>query len=401
MNTNQIPAHVPAHVPAELVRDFNYFDMAADSDLHEHFRKLHDEPDIFYTPHHGGHWVTTRYDDMAHVFDHPDDFSSRRATVPFAPYQITLMENDGELHDDFRKLLQPFFSPKSIGTLEKVATELTTSLIDGFINKGECEFTHDFAMRMPIIIVMNLCEFPDQDTAYLTQISEDITRSHDPQSQAAAFGRIVEYLATSIIPARTANPGKDMISAIIHGKVDGGRTPTQMEIMGLATLLIVGGLDTVASMLGFIALFLARNPAFRQQLIDEPSRIPKAMEELFRRHGVANIGRTVARDLDYKGIHFKEGDFILIPTAAAGLDDRHYPDAMRADVDRVVRKHLSFGRGPHQCIGSFLARTEIRVFLTEWLKRIPHFEIKAGDAPRVVPGKANRITYLPLAWRTS
>ena len=114
-------------------------------------------------------------------------------------------------------------------------------------------------MRMPIIIVMNLCEFPDEDTAHLTQISEDITRSHEPQAQAAAFGRITEYLATKIIPTRTANPGTDMISAIIHGKVDGGRSPTQMEIMGLSTLLIVGGLDTVASMLGFITAFLARN----------------------------------------------------------------------------------------------------------------------------------------------
>ncbi len=391
--------HIPAHVPTGLVRDFNYFDLQQDRDIHEHFHKLHRGPDIFYTPQHGGHWVATRFDDMAHIFDNDADFSSRHATVPFPPYQITLMENDGQLHDDFRKLLQPYFSPKSIGSLETVATELTTSLIDGFINNGECEFTRDFAMRMPIIIVMNLCEFPKEDTAHLTQISEDITRSHDPQTQAAAFGRITEYLSGKIIPARMANPGKDMISAIIHGKVDGGRSPTQMEIMGLSTLLIVGGLDTVASMLGFITAFLARNPAYRQQLIDEPERIPKAMEELFRRHGVANIGRTVARDLEYKGIQFKEGDFILTPTTAAGLDDHHYPDAMRVDFDRADKKHLAFGRGPHQCIGSFLARTEIRVFLTEWLKRIPHFEIKSGEEPQVLPGKANRVTYLPLTWK--
>jgi cytochrome P450 len=393
--------NIPAHVPADLVRDYNYFDMEGDKDLHEHFRKLHSRPDIFYTSQHGGHWVATRYDDMAHILENDADFSSRHATVPFPPYQITLMENDGDLHNDFRRLLQPYFSPKSIGSLEKVATDLTTSLIDGFIDKGECEFTQDFAMRMPIIIVMNLCEFPKEDTACLTQIAEDITRSNNSQEQAAAFGRITEYLATKIIPARLANPGKDMISAIVHGKVDGGRSPTQMEMMGLSTLLIVGGLDTVASMLGFITAFLARNPAHRQQLIDEPERIPKAMEELFRYHGLSNIGRTAARDMDYKGIHFKEGDFILTPITAAGLDDRHYPDAMRIDFDRIEKKHLTFGRGPHQCIGSFLARTEIRVFLQEWLRRIPNFEIKSGEQPKVLPGKANRVTYLPLTWKVA
>ena len=394
-------AAIPAHVPPQLVRDFNFFDLAGDKDIHEHFHKLHAGPDIFYTPHHGGHWVLTRYEDVAHVFENDRDFSSRHATVPFPPMQVTLMENDGQLHTDFRNLLQPYFSPKSIGNLEKVAADLTTSLIDGFIDKGECEFTRDFAMRMPIIIVMNLCEFPPEDTAYLSQISEDITRGGSADVQQAAFARVAEYLATKIIPQRAANPGKDMISAIIHGKVDGGRSPTQMEIMGLSTLLIVGGLDTVASMLGFITAFLARNPAHRKQLIDDPTLIPKAMEEMFRRFGVPNVGRVAAHDMVYKGVQFKEGDFIMTSTTLAGTDDHHYPDAMSVDFTRADKKHVTFGRGPHQCIGSFLARTEIRVFLQQWLQRIPDFEIKAGEEPVLIPGKANRVTYLPLTWKVA
>jgi cytochrome P450 len=189
-----------------------------------------------------------------------------------------------------------------------------------------------------------------------------------------------------------------MISAIVHGKVDGGRAPTEAEILGLCTLLIVGGLDTVASMMGFVTAFLARHPDHRQQLLDDPKIIPQALEELFRRHGISNVGRTVIRDMDYKGVYFRAGDFVLAPTAAAGLDERHYPDAMRVDFQRVDKKHLVFGKGPHLCIGSYLARTEIRVFLNEWLKRIPHFRIKSEEEVRAQPGKANRITNLPLAW---
>lgn len=394
-------ATVPSHVPPELVRDFNYFDMRGEPDVHQFFKALHEWPDVFYTPHHGGHWVVSRYEDVEHVLENAVDFSNEHQTIPFPPFKVTLLEHDGALHRDFRNILQPFFTPKSIGNLEKVATDLTASLIDGFIEKGECEFTQDFAMKMPIIIIMNLCEFPKEDTEYLVRIADDIVRSGSAEMEEAAFGRAVEYLSTRIIPQRTANPGNDMISTIIQGKVDGGRSPTDLEILGLCSLLIVGGLDTVASMLGFVTNFLARNPGHRQQLLDNPAMIPSAMEELFRRHGIATVGRVAAHDLTYKGVDIKKGEFILTPTASAGLDERRYPDPMTVDFARVDRKHISFGRGPHQCIGSFLARTEIRVFLNEWLKRIPHFALKDGAEVLMSPGKGNRITNLPLVWPVS
>jgi cytochrome P450 len=394
-------AQIPAHVPAALVRNFNFFDMGGETDVYRHFQKLHDGPDIFYSPHHGGHWVVTRYADLDHILNKSEDFSSRHQTIPVNPVLVTLIENDAALHNDFRQLLQPFFTPKHVGALEKNATELTCSLIDGFYAKGECEFTQDFALRMPIIIVMNLCELPQKDTPYLIQLSEDMVRSGDPLVQEAAFGRLFQYFSEKIIPPRRANPGKDMISAIIHGKVDGGRATTEPEILSLCALLMAGGLDTVASMLGFIAMFLARNPAHRQQLIDDPKLTGPALEELMRRHHIANVARVVSRDMDYKNVHFKAGDLLLMATSLAGIDEQHYPDAMTVDFKRVNRKHLAFGRGPHQCIGSFLARTELRVFLTEWMKRIPHFEIKAGAQPIAAPGKANRVHYLPLTWKVA
>ena len=392
---------VPAHVPADLVRDFNYFDMRGETDLYQHFRKWQDGPDIFYSPHFGGHWVLTRYDDIEHVLNNAADFSSRYQTTPPNPSLVTMIEHDGQLHRDFRAILQPFFLPKNISELEKVATDLTISLIDGFYAKGECEFTSEFALKMPIIIVMSLCELPQEDTPYLLGIVEDITRSGSAEEQAEAFGKLFGYFGQKIIPARMANPGKDMISAIIQGKVDGGRSPTPEEILGLCGLLAIGGLDTVASMLGLIALFLANNPGHRRRLIEQPEILGPAIEEMMRRHHIANVARVVARDLEYKGVTFKQGDIILTATSFAGIDDRHFPDAMTVDFDRPDKKHLVFGRGPHQCIGSFLARTEIRVFLTEWLKRIPDFEVKAGEKPISQPGKANRVEYLPLTWKVS
>ena len=398
MTTTQITGDIPAHVPAELVRDFNYFDMRGETDLYQFFRKWQDGPDIFYSPYFGGHWVLTRAEDLDYVMNNAADFSSRHQTTPPNETLVTMIEHDGQLHKDFRNILQPFFTPKNIGALEKVATELTVSLIDGFYAKGECEFTSEFALKMPIIIVMNLCELPQEDTGYLISLVETLTRSGDAAAQLEGFRKLFAYLGEKIIPARAANPGSDMISAIITGKVDGGRSPTSEEILGLAALLVIGGLDTVASMLGFITQFLANNPAHRRRLIEDKAILGPAIEELIRRHHIANVARVAARDIEYKGITIKQGDIILIGTSFAGVDEKRYPDALSVDFDRADKKHTAFGRGPHQCIGSFLARTEIKVFLTEWLKRIPDFEIKPGATPIAQPGKANRVEYLPLVW---
>ena len=171
--------------------------------------------------------------------------------------------------------------------------------------------------------------------------------------------------------------------------------------LGLCAALIAGGLDTVPNMLSFMTLFLARNPAHRQQLIDDPALVPDAVEELIRRHPIGNFVRVVIRDMEYKGLQFKAGEIVMTPTTLAGLDDRRYPDAMTVDFKREDKKHIAFGRGPHQCIGILLARCELRVFLAEWMKRIPHFAIKAGAQPITKAASVNHVLYLPLTWKTS
>jgi cytochrome P450 len=389
---------IPSHIPADLVRDFDFADMRDGSDVYAHFKSLHDEPDIFFTPRHGGHWVVTRYGDMEAILMDNIAFSSRHQTVPPMPITLTLIEWDGDLHADARKVLAPFFSPKSVSNLEEVARNLTISLIEGFYDHGECDFVKEFALKMPIIIVMSLMGLPDEDTPYLMQISEDIVRSTDPEVQGAAFQRVFDYIANDVMPKRRAAPGSDIFSAILEAKIENGRRFTDEEIISFGAVLIAAGLDTVASTLGFLTKFLAENPAHRQTLVDDPRMINNALEEMMRRFHIANIARVVAQDMEYNGLTFKAGDRILIPTSAAGIDESRYPDPFRVDFERGDKRTLVFGRGPHQCIGSFLARTELRVFLQEWLKRIPDFSIKPGEIPIAVPGKANCLRYLPIVW---
>ena len=149
------------------------------------------------------------------------------------------------------------------------------------------------------------------------------------------------------------------------------------ETLSMASLLFVGGLDTVASSLAYIAHYLAQNPGQQQRLRDDPAIIPAASEEFLRRFGLSNTGRILTRDFEYKGVLFKKDEMIMVPNNLSGIDERAYPDPFTVDFDRGIGPldHNTFGNGPHKCIGAPLARAEIQVFLEEFVGRMPEFRL--------------------------
>lgn len=390
---------IPDHVPAALVRDFDFLQPVVEGDLYDWWARLHDGPEIFFTPRHGGHWVTTRAEDIGHVLENYEVFSSQQMTVPKGTHQFPSppIMYDPPLHTDFRKLLAPFFTPKSIGDLEVKARDLSVQLIDKVAAKGECEFVSELSLAMPIGIFLGLVDLPDSDRLELLAYAEKMVRGKTHEEQAEGFMQSYQYLG-AVFAQRRENPGKDILSYALGGTVEGGRPLTEMELLGMGALLLAGGLDTVAGMMGFIMLHLARNPAHQDLLASNPDLMPQAIEELMRRHQIANIARLVVKDTELKGVAMKAGDMVLTPTSMAGLDDRRYPDPMTVDFARADKRSLVFGKGPHQCIGAFLARTELKVFFAEWLKRVPRFSLAPGKQPVAVPGRANAVSYLPLVW---
>jgi cytochrome P450 len=389
---------IPSHVPAALVRDFDFLIEVEDEELWTWWARLHDGPEIFYTPQNGGHWVLTRHDAIGEVLADYTRFSSRHQTVPVAgkPFSLPPIEVDPPLHTDFRRLIAPWFTPKAMSGMETHARELCVELIEGFRERGHCEFISEFSLIMPIGIFLRLVDLPSEDRLLLIDIAERMVRGNE-QVQAQGFADAFAYLDVKL-EERRRNPGNDMLSAIVTGTIEDGRLLTPEEARHMGALLLAGGLDTVAGMMGFITKHLAENDEHRRLLAAQPDRIHSATEELLRRYQIANVAREVVADTVYQGVAMKAGDMILTPTSMAAVDEREYSDPLRVDFDRKNKRSLVFGNGPHQCIGAFLARTEIRVFLREWLARIPEFRIAPGNAAKVFSGRANTVSYLPLEW---
>jgi cytochrome P450 len=389
---------IPSHIPPERVIDFDFANVpGATVDPHLAWKKLHDGPDIVWTPHYGGHWIATRHEDIELIQRDHDHFSHREFSLPkgVKPFRFAPLEYDPPEHGPYRAVINPAFTPKAVGDLEGDARKLAIELIEGFKPKGGCEFTADFAHHLPVRMFLLMANLPLEHRDRFIDWATTMVHGANKEEKQQAFGATVAYLS-KIIAERSRHPGTDLMSRVITAKI-GGKPMEDEIVTGMTAVLFFGGLDTVASMMGFIAIFLARHPAHRKQLIDNPALIPDAVEEFLRRFGLSNTMRTLTMDFEYKGVHFKQDDMIQVPISLAGMDERHYPNAMDVDFSRKPL-HLTFGSGPHRCPGSLLARTEIRVFIEEWLKRIPDFEIKAGETPLTVTGPVNGVVNLPLTW---
>ena len=400
----EIPlAERPEHVPAELERNFDIYSMnTSNEDWQLHLKNVvHAEgmPTIFWTPKNSGHWVAGRASAAKEVLCNNEHFSSRSIVVipemnpnpPFAPLQI-----DPPEHRKYRTLLAPALTPNAVKALGERARSITIELIEGFKAKGECEFVGDFAYRLPIAIFMEMADLPIADRPALLEIADSLVRAESGEEQLKGHMKLREY-AEQKVAERKLNPGSDIISVLVQGEVDGAPLPHH-TLIGMITLLLTAGLDTVANMMGFFALFLANNPDYRQSLINDPEKIPTAIEEFLRRHPIANLAREVIQDCELEGVQLRKGERILIPAAAFGLDETHFDSPEQVDFDRKDKIHQTFGDGAHRCMGSMLARVELRMFLEEWLTRIPDFSVKEGVNINVASASVAGIRELQLVW---
>lgn len=394
----------PDHVPAELVRDFDLYDIpGASEDIQAAYSRIQQSsPDIFWTPHNGGHWVATRAEDILAMQRDYARFSHKHILIPpmpeGTPRQIPL-EMDPPEHSRYRRPLTQALMPSIVAELEDSVRKVAIETIEGLAPRGECEFIEEFAKVLPIHVFLELVDLPLDDKAHLLILAEDSVRGRDAATRGRSQMQMGEYLL-KWVRARREVPGSDLLSKLINVDI-GGERISEPGAISYATLVLFGGLDTVAGMIGFITRFLAKNPAHRRQLaerIGDEAFVKSAIEELIRRHGLANTARIITEDFVYKGVAFREGDRILPANLFVGIDDRLNPDPLVVDFNREKPVHAAFGNGPHACPGAVLARREVRLFLEEWLTRIPEFRIKPGTQPVLATGMVNGVLKLELVW---
>lgn len=296
-----------------------------------------------------------------------------------------------------RKVLMPELNKTALQHLEDEAREAARHILDEVAPRGKCEFVSEVSNVMPIVVFLGMMDLPVSDREMLLPIAEETLRGATLDLRNAAFDEMGEYVR-KWVDQRRGGAGMDLISKIARAQV-GDRPITYDETLGMCTMLMLGGLDTVAGMLGFITRYLATHPEARRRLIDDPEIMQSAIEELIRRHGLANTCRYVIHDMEFHGVQLKEGDIVQVPNCLFGLDDRLHDDPLTVNFDRPTPiRHAAFGNGVHICPGGILARREIKVFLQEWLARIPDFRIVPGTRPRMVTGNVNSMLELHLEW---
>ena len=390
-----LPNGIPAHIPAHLVFDFDRF-RAPETRRCPH-REVHDlyrtAPRIFYTPRNGGHWIIGRAEDALDMLRRIDLFSSDPKYCPAMMREPRTNPNryDPPEHTEFRAIINPFFSPRAVQARETEIRDLARALIAEVRVRGQCEFFEEIGRRYPVNIFLKMANAPPSDRAVLLEYVDGFTKKPDLAERNASLAALGEHLKR-YVAEREAKPGDDIVSAVVNAQVS-GRPIAAAEKIGMVTLLFLGGLDTVAAMLSFIMDYLGHHPEQYARIVNEPGLLPQAVEELMRVHGVAGMERAATHDFEYNGIQFKAGDHLIFQPQLYGLDEEKIDDPFRVDFDRPMSPHLVFGAGVHRCIGSHLARLEIRVFLEEWTRAIPKFR---SASPEDTPTNSG-IVWSPVA----
>lgn len=395
--------HRPAHVPASRYIDFDiYHPLRPGRDLHESWKCLQDSglPDVVWTPRNGGHWMVLRGRLVTRVLSDYENFSNHTVLVPKdtagVAYRLLPLSLDPPAHAPFRNLLSNGLSPQAVGAAEASIRALTITLIEGFRERGACDFVHEFAEQLPIRIFMQIVALPSADMAQLKYLADQFTRPDGTMPFPEVRKNFQAYIAP-VIEQRRGQDGTDMLSRMINGQVN-GRALTDEEAANLCIQVLVGGLDTVVNLMSFIMLHLARDAEARRVLAQHPAQIGIAINELARRYPLVTVGREVTHDMMFEGAALKQGEMIVAPTLLHGLDEAENQDPMTVDFARVEVRHSTFGSGSHTCPGAHLARTETRILIEEWLRRIPDFAVAGDFEVAYTGGIVGSVNSLPLVW---
>jgi cytochrome P450 len=287
--------------------------------------------------------------------------------------------------------------------------------MDAFVERGECDFTEEFAVPFPSSVFLGLMGLPWEELETFLRLKDGILRPGgssmlDMRDVAGPSGderrliqeqtgqEIYDYF-DRILAERSRVPRDDILTQFLEVEVEGQKL-SQEEILDICFLFLIAGLDTVTDSLTCFYAYLAQHSNYRRMIAEDPGVINRAVEELLRWESpVAGVMRLATEDTELNGCPIKAGDVVGISLGAANLDPAEFSDALEVDLARESNSHIAFGGGVHRCLGSHLARRELRVTLREWHRRIPDYELAPGTELNYMPG-LRHVENIPLVWTT-
>jgi cytochrome P450 len=390
-----------------FVEHFDHHDPRLGEDPEPVYAAMRSRCPVAHSDVHGGFWIISDYANARYVLQHPELFTTRE-TVTVPPglgnqRPLLPMELDPPEHTKYRNLLAPVFAPRRIEALESKIRANCDRLIGAFIDKGRCDLVADFASPLPSTIFVEMMGLPYEDHEKFHAWKDTILHGHhaDPDGSARkAAGDAVNAYIVDLIDKRKQHLEDDIISVLLTAEVDGEKL-TDEEVIDIAYLLFIAGLDTVTSAISLSFLYLATHPSHRDAIVDDPAVIPAAVEELLRYESLVMAGRTVVEDTEAGGAAMHKGDRMLVNTISANRDNSFFGNADEVDFSRTERRHLAFSVGPHRCVGSHLARLELRVAMERFHQRIPDYRLQPGATPHRYLTSVAGIDSVPLEWDVS
>ncbi|MCU4186855.1 cytochrome P450 [Acidiferrimicrobium sp. IK] len=346
-----------------------------------------------------GFWVLTDSAGVREALQKPGTFSSS-IVVPYEPdppYKWIPEMLDPPEHTRWRQLLSPHFTPKAMEALDQKVRTRCVELIEPLVERGHCDFLEDFAWRFPTSIFLDLMGLPVEDLDRFMAWEHAILHNADQDADLAvtAMFEVMGYFQ-ELIADRRQSPRDDLLSTSLTWQIDGAPIPED-DLLSWCLLMFMAGLDTVSIQLAYSFWHLGSTPADRERIVADPAIIPSAIEELLRVFSFVAPGRKVTEATEISGCPMADGDRVMVALGSANRDPKEFDRPTEVVIDRSPNNHVAFGLGPHRCLGSHLARRELRIALEEWHARIPDYRID-GSVEVVEHGGMFGLDSLALRW---
>jgi cytochrome P450 len=396
---------------SDWATDFDHAEPEYNANAHEVWKELRGTCPVAHTDRYEGAWLPVTHEHVSQIAFDTEHFTSKSVVVttyrPLAEAPIgnaPPISSDPPFHHDARRILLPAFSPKAIEPMEKDVRALCRSLLFDMVeaaasNGGIVDAAVQYAQHIPVSVISLMLGFPADDAELFRGFVHDIVEGVNVglDQRFAAFQRLNEYIERQVLE-HIENPRDDLTTYLLNAKI-GNEPLTVGHVRGSIVLLLIAGIDTTWSAIGSSLLHLATHPDDRRRLVAEPELMPTAIEELLRVYAPVTMARLVKEDVEIGGCPMKVDDWVLLPFPAANVDPAAFDRADEVLIDRAENRHLAFGLGIHRCLGSNLARLEVRVAVEEFLAAFPDFELADATGvtwsvgqirgPRTLPVRIN------------